>query len=63
MSTWNVQVSEGLWVVLLGAAVMEETRPPSVVVSWAATKDAAARMASCENFMVKDFVWRSLLID
>lgn len=56
-------MSEGLWVVLLGAAVIEEMRPPSVVVSWAATKDAAARMASCENFMVKDFVWRSLLID
>jgi len=61
-------VSEGLWVVLLGAAVMEETRPPSVVVSWAATKDAAARMATCVNFMVIDLgvelvVWRSLLID
>lgn len=61
-------MSGGLWVVLLGAAVIEEMRPPSVVVSWVATKDAAARMATCENFMVKDLVvelvvWRSLLSD
>ena len=54
--------------VLLGAAVIEETRPPSVVVvSWAATREAAARMANCENFMMKDVVIelidrRSLLI-
>ena len=48
--------------------MIEETRPPSVVVSWAATKEAAARMANCENFMVKDLVvglvgWKSLLMD
>lgn len=48
--------------------MIEEMRPPSVVVSWAATKEAAARMANCENFMVKDSVvelvgWRGLFID
>lgn len=43
--------------VLLGAAVIEETRPPPVVVvSWAATSEAAARMMTCENFMLKDVV-------
>jgi hypothetical protein len=37
--------------------VIEETRPPPVlVVSWAATREAAARMATCENFMVEDVV-------
>jgi len=38
---------------------MEETSPPSVVVaSWAATREAAAMMATCENFMVIDgFGW------
>jgi hypothetical protein len=35
---------------------MEETRPPPVVVSWAATREAAAMMAICENFMLKDVV-------
>jgi len=47
---------------------MEETRPPPVeVVSWAATSEAAARMATCENFMVKYvvvglIVWKSCLL-
>ena len=37
--------------------MIEETRPPPVeVVSWAATREAAARMANCENFMVTDVV-------
>jgi hypothetical protein len=47
----------GFWGVLLGAAVIEETRPPPVVVvSWAPTREAAARIMTCENFMLKDVV-------
>ena len=42
--------------VLLGAAVIEETRPPSVVVSWAATREAAPSIMTCENFMLKNVV-------
>ena len=37
--------------------MIEETRPPPVVVvSWAATSEAAARIMTCENFMLKDVV-------
>jgi hypothetical protein len=43
----------------LGAAVMEEMRPPPVVESWAATREAAARRVMCVNFMVR--VWDVLV--
>jgi hypothetical protein len=37
------------------ALVSDEKRPPPVEVSWAeTTSELAARMATCENFMLKD---------